>query len=81
MVTFQLDNLLEVKWLQWASLELAHSTSTQENVLEAISSTAGIQKRTITGLTHICLKFMEGITTKREICKSCGIETTTISKY
>ena len=80
-VTFQLDNLLEVKWLQWASLELAHSTSTQENVLEAISSTAGIQKRTITGLNHICLKFMEGINTKREICKSCGIETTTISKY
>ena len=80
-VTFQLDNLLEVKWLQWASLELAHSTSTQENVLEAISSTAGVQKRTITGLTHICLKFMEGIKTKHAICGSCGTETTTISKY
>ena len=27
------------------------------------------------------MKFMEGINTKREICKSCGLETTTISKY
>ena len=80
-LSFQLDNLLEVNWLQEVSVELAYTTSSQGQFRDLITSEKGIQKRTITGLNHICLKFMEGINTKREICKSCGIETTTISKY
>ena len=78
-VTFQLDNLLEVKWLQWASLELAYSTSSQGDFRELITSAAGIQKRTISDLTRICLNFKEGINIKQAICGSCGTETTTAS--
>ena len=78
-MSFQLDNLLEVKWLQWASLELAYSTSSQGDFREPITSAAGIQKRTISNLTHICLNFKEGINMKQAICGSCGTETTTAS--
>ena len=44
-----------------------------------ITSAAGIQKRTISDLTHICLNFKEGINMKQAICGSCGTETTTAS--
>ena len=78
-LSFQLDNLLEVKWLHWASLELAYSTSSQGDFREPITSAAGIQKRTITDLIRICLNFKEGIKMKQAICGSCGIEATTES--
>ena len=80
-LSFQLDNLLEVKWLQWASLELAYSTSSQGDFNELITSSAGIQKRTFTNLTLICLNFKEGIDMKQAICGSCERETTADSKY
>ena len=78
-LSFQLDKLLEVKWLHWASLELAYSTSSQGDFREPVTSAAGIQKRTISDLTRICLNFKEGIKMKQAICGSCGTETTTAS--
>ena len=71
-LSFQLDNLLEVKWLHWASLELAYSTSSQGDFREIITSAAGIQKRTFSDLTHTCLNFKDGIKMKQAICGSCG---------
>ena len=80
-MSFKLDNLLEVNWLHWASLELAYSTSSQGDFREPITPAAGIKKRTISDLTRICLNFKEGINIKQAICGSCGTETTAASKY
>ena len=81
-LSFQLDNLLQVKWLQWASLELAYTTSSQGDFREPITSTAGIHKRVISDLTFICLNFKQGTIIKQAICGSCGTtSTTTTSKY
>ena len=78
-LSFQLDNLLEAKWLQWASVELAYSTSSQGDFREPIMSTAGIQKRIISDLNFICLNFKEETILKQAICGSCG--TTSTSEY
>ena len=76
-MTFQLDNLLEVKWLHWASLELAYSTSSQGDFREPVTSAAGFQKRTVSDLTRICLNFKDGNHMKQAIFGSCGTETAT----
>ena len=78
-LSFQLDNLLEVKWLHWASLELAYSTSSLGDFRDLVTPAAGIQKRTISDLTRICLNFKGGIKLKQAICGSCGTESTTAS--
>ena len=78
MLSFQLDNLLEANWLQWASIELTYSTSSESGFKEPITSPAGgIQKRNIPDLAFICLEFKQGTNMKQAICGSCGTTATT----
>ena len=58
-LSFQLDNLIEVNWLQEVSVELAYTTSSQGDFRELITPEEGIQKRTITDLVQICLNFKQ----------------------
>ena len=76
-LSFQLDNLLEVNWLQEVSVELAYTTSSQGQFRDLITSVEGFQKRTITDLVQICLNFKQDTSIKQAICGYCGTTTTT----
>ena len=78
-LSFQLDNLIEVNWLQEVSVELAYTTSSQGDFRELITPEEGIQKRTITDLVQICLNFKQETFIKQAICGFCGPTTTTTS--
>ena len=81
-MSFQLDNLLEVNWLQEVSAELAYTTSSQGQFRDLITSEEGIQKRTISDLVQICLNFKQDTSIKQAICGYCGTTTTTTNgKY
>ena len=75
-MSFQLDNLIEVNWLQEVSVELTYTTSSQGQFRDLITSEEGIQKRSITDLVQICLNYKQDTSIKQAICGFCGTTTT-----
>ena len=69
-LSFKLDDLLEVKWLESLSLQLVYSTSNGEDVRVPVKSTTGTKKKHVAAQTRLCLSFDPGLSPT--ICGSCG---------
>ena len=74
-LSFKLDDLLEVKWLESLSLQLVYSTSNGEDVRVPVKLTKGRKKKHLASKTRLCLSFDPGLSPT--ICGSCGIAFTT----
>ena len=77
-LSFKLDDLLEVKWLESLSLQLVYSTSNGEDVRVPVKSTTGTKKKHVAAQTRLCLSFDPGL--RLTICGSCGATIATTSE-
>ena len=55
-LSFQLDNFLEVNWLQSTTIELVYNSEDNGEYRELVTKTAGTQKKTIPNLVRGCLR-------------------------
>ena len=71
-LSYQLDNFLEVNWLQSTTIELVYNSEDNGEFRELVTKTAGTQKKTIPNLIRGCLRFKVENILQQEICQSCG---------